>query len=236
EREVLVRLGLVLLAEPAALQRGGQALRRVFVLARVELAQAFDQRDLRPRRVDRILDCGASGKGCREKHDRQPAHQRKRCWIFTAWPDLTSTWATCAGNVELRISIVCEPGGTSSTRSGGVRPRLLPSSSTSPQGAAAISTRPGFEGFFSGFFSSAATAFLFGLGGSMTAAPPPAAGTGAGTMAAGAGATVLATGFGGSGLAGGSGGIIARADAGRDDEEKRERRGDHGGAAQAERP
>ena len=56
-------------------------------------------------------------------------------------PAFTFTFSTWLGNVELRISIVCEPAGISSVRSGGLTPRLLPSTRTSPQGSDREPTR-----------------------------------------------------------------------------------------------
>src|SRR6185436_7650425 len=111
---------------------------------------------------------------------------RKRCRILTASPALTCTCSTCAGNVELRTSMVCAPADTSSTRSGGLTPRLLPSTRISPQGATASSSRPPAGTCFSaGFFSARATDFFAG------ASAFAGAGVGAGGVMAGAAETVV---------------------------------------------
>ena len=166
-------------------------------------------------------------------------HQRKRCWILTASPASTSMRATCAGKVELRISIVCGPGGTSSTRSGGLRPRLLPSTSTSPQGATASSRRPGprlgRRRRPSPASSRRAATIFFGACGAGSRhrnglpgrrprrAPPPRQAWRAVSRGCGAAAA-------------GSPGIRARApDAAGDDQEENQRRGGERRAAQPER-
>src|SRR5687767_2658245 len=141
EGEVLVRDCAVAGAEPQ-LEGGEQLLGRSVVGAGVVMAQPLDQRHLRLGRLHKVLEHRAAREGGNQGGgNEQSTHQRKRCWIFTASPGFTSTRATCAGKVVLRISMVCGPGETSSTRSGGLTPRLLPSTSTSPHGATASSRR-----------------------------------------------------------------------------------------------
>src|SRR5689334_24501785 len=101
-----------------------------------------------------------------QQEDGQRAQcHRKRCLILTASPGFISTCSTWEGKVELRISTVCAPGGRSSVRSGGLTPRLLPSTSTSPHGATASSRRAapaagGLSSFLGSFFSDASGAVL----------------------------------------------------------------------------
>src|SRR5512145_483724 len=166
EGEMAMGEGAVLRAEPH-LDRRAQRCRGRLVVAGVEIPQAFGERGLRACFLREFLQLRAA-RDDEKKHGGRQSHYRNRCWMRTASPDFTSTCATCAGNVELRISILCDPAGSSTIRSGGLRPRRFPSTTTSPHGATASSRRPG------------ASAGFFGAGCSITAAPPPAAGAGSG--------------------------------------------------------
>src|SRR5438477_269408 len=134
EGEVLVRVRPLPIGE-AEIDCRLQVASRIGIFPIVVLAKAGGQRAGAFARLDEIAQRlrGAGRKRDEEAGDQQRAQShRKRCRILTASPALTCTCSTCAGNVELRISMVCAPADTSSTRSGGLTPRLLPSTSTSP--------------------------------------------------------------------------------------------------------
>src|SRR5512145_2074997 len=135
EGEMAMGEGAVLRAEPH-LDRRAQRCRGGLVVAGVEIPQAFGERGLRACFLREFLQLRAA-RDDEKKHGGRQSHYRNRCWMRTASPDFTSTCATCAGNVELRISILCDPAGSSTIRSGGLRPRLFPSTTTSPHGATA---------------------------------------------------------------------------------------------------
>src|SRR5262249_3805893 len=164
----------------ALLDRALQGLQRLLVLAVLVLLQARAQGLLRFGRLKQLLHfahglgLAAGQRGEREQH-QQSGHFWNLCLILMASPAFTFTFSTWLGNVELRISIVCEPGGISSVRSGGLTPRLFPSTRTSPHGSTASSTRAGSPAAAalsfgrSGFFSSRATSFLSNLPSAATA-------------------------------------------------------------------
>src|ERR1044071_908752 len=173
ERRVLVGIDPVALGQ-ALLDRALQGLQRLIVLAVLVLLQARAQGLLRLGRLEQLLHfahrlgLAAGQRGERDQH-QQSGHFWNLCLILMASPAFTFTFSTWLGNVELRISIVCEPAGISSVRSGGLTPRLLPSTRTSPHGSTASSTRAGSADAAvlsfgrSGFFSSRATSFLSNL-------------------------------------------------------------------------
>src|ERR671930_1664172 len=162
-----MRIDLLTLAQ-AKLEGAVQILCRFAVFAFVILAQARLQRLLALAWLENILDARlelAHGLGfARRQYGREcnnykhSNHHRNLCLIFTACPAFTSTRRTWLGKVELRISIVCEPVEISSFLSGGLMPRLRPSTSTSPHGVTASSIRPTGSAFFfsTGAGSSAA--------------------------------------------------------------------------------
>src|SRR5436190_4575706 len=208
EREVFVRSRAVAVGQ-AEIDRRLDITRRFRVFAVVVLAHPggegrgalaglneFAQRRGGTGRQPDSEDCDQG------RCKRRARTHRKRCWILTASPALTWTRWTCAGNVEFRISMVWAPAGTSSTRSGGLKPRLLPSTSTSPQGAMASSNRPAPAGTacFSGRLSRRAVSFFAGASAFVCGVE------GAGGATTGAGACVAAL----SGTAG-AGSSIARA-------------------------
>src|SRR5438067_71702 len=166
--EMLVRVRPLAIGE-AEIDRRLEVASRIGVFPIVVLAKAGGQRAGAFARLDEIAQRlrGAGGKRDKEAGDKQRARShRKRCRILTASPALTCTCSTCAGNVELRISMVCAPADTSSTRSGGLTPRLLPSTSTSPHGATASSSRPAPAAnacFSAAFLSARATNFFAGV-------------------------------------------------------------------------
>src|SRR5262245_23558011 len=145
ERRVLVGIDPVALGE-ALLDRALQSLQRLLVLAVLVLLQARAQGRLGFRGLEQLLHFAhglglAGGQRGEQEHHQRSGHFWNLCLILMASPAFTFTFSTWLGNVELRISIVCEPAGISSVRSGGLTPRLLPSTRISPQGSTASSTR-----------------------------------------------------------------------------------------------
>src|SRR6267142_2281264 len=190
EGEVLVRVGALAVGQ-AEVDGALQVARCLGVPAVLVLAQAARERAGALGGLENVRDpqvvpdgrVGTAREGEETNDGQRRKSHRKRCRIFTASPAFTSTRSTRAGKVELRISMVCMPGATSSTRSGGLTPRRLPSTSTSPQGATASSRRPapaGTGGSFSvlsrraSFFVGAPS--LFGCATGAVAAGPLAPG------------------------------------------------------------
>src|SRR5258708_21726945 len=168
--EVLVRVRALAVGQ-AEIDRTLEVARCLRILAVLVLAQPGAERRGAFARLEQLAQRlrGTAAKRDQEAgdHERAPAH-RKRCRTRTASPAFTCMRSTCAGKVELRISMVCAPGATSKKRSVGLTPRRLPSSSTSPQGATASSSRPMPAGIGvsfsmrSNFLSTRAASFLPG--------------------------------------------------------------------------
>src|SRR5690349_11696062 len=196
EREMLVRVRAIRVIQPEV-EGGLQAAGRFRILATIVLPQPEPERAVAivdvERRAELIAKVAhglrAAPRQCHQQPDGdEDAHShRKRCRILTASPALSCTFSTCAGKVELRISTVCSPGATSSTRSGGLTPRLLPSTSTSPQGATASSTRalPAPPPAAAGCLSRRASFLASGASALAGASTRLAAAAGAGSVAAG---------------------------------------------------
>src|SRR4030095_10653614 len=146
ESGVLVGIDPVALGQPlldGALQR----LQRILVLPILVELQACAQGLLRLGRLEELLHLAhrvalAAGQRCERENDQRSRHLWNLCLIVMASPAFKFTFSTRLGKVELRISIVCEPAGISRVRSGGLTPRLLPSTRISPHGSTASSRRP----------------------------------------------------------------------------------------------
>src|SRR5512143_3610164 len=80
------------------------------------------------------------------------------CLIRTLPFARSSTVWRCGGKAVLRISIVCLPGGSRSSLSGGVMPVLRPSMYTSPHGVTAKPRRASATGFAAGAAAGAGVA------------------------------------------------------------------------------
>src|SRR4051812_48125243 len=169
ERKVLVRPRTFAIGQPEVDRRlqvaAGFGVVAVFVLAQARAQHTGSLAGLEEPAQRRRGACGEREHG----DERGSANRHLNRWrIFTASPAFTCTFSTCTGKVELRISTVCAPAGRSSTRSGGLTPRLRPSTSTSPQGATASSRRPPppagacFSPRCSNFFSTRANTFFEG--------------------------------------------------------------------------
>src|SRR3954468_19911191 len=122
----------------------------------IVLAPALGERRMTLAPEQPVLELRA----CRERRDERRGKDHatahlNRWRMRSASPGFTCTFCTWAGKVELRISIVCAPGASSTVRSGGLTPRLLPSTSTSPHGATTSSSFPGWPAAatFAAFFS-----------------------------------------------------------------------------------
>src|SRR4051812_20015042 len=164
EGEVLVRAHGFRIVQPQ-IDRSLQITSRIGVRALIVLAHAGLERRGAYTRFHQILPGLRAARSKQQKDGQRAQSHRKRCLILTASPGFISTCSTCDGKVELRISTVCAPGARSSVRSGGLTPRLLPSTSTSPHGATASSSRAapaanGLSLFFVSFREGASGAAL----------------------------------------------------------------------------
>src|SRR6185436_5540509 len=183
EGEMLVGVGALAVAYPEV-ERALQAFRRCDVLAFVVLAHALAQRRASLARREHSLQLRARREGCDQDRGGGGARHLKRWRIRTASPGFTCTFCTKAGKVELRISMVWAPGGTSNALVPELMPRLLPSMRTSPHGVTTSSSFPcapaaGFAVLaFSGFLSTLATTCFRGAGAGFSAAGFSAAGAG----------------------------------------------------------
>src|SRR5581483_2235223 len=176
EGEVFVRAHGFLVVQPE-IDRSLQVARGVGIRALIVLADSGLQRGSADARFHQIAPGLRAARSKQQENGQRAQCHRKRCLILTASPGFISTCSTWDGKVELRISTVCAPGASSRLRSGGLTPRLLPSTSTSPQGATASSSRAapaagGLSDFLGSFFDDASGAtFATAAGGAEDAGP-----------------------------------------------------------------
>src|SRR5712692_8716396 len=160
EREVLARRRLLAPGQHAMIERSGEALARIVVIAELVLAQPGREvllglvpqlrlGDFRHRRLpERFAHRAASRNQNGQRHRRyQSARMGCRhlntCRIVTSPRDFTWTTSTRGAKLVLRISILYLPGGSLRFFIGGLTPRDLPLMKTSPQGTIARCKVPG---------------------------------------------------------------------------------------------